>query len=77
VLVWQIADILEEGSSVLSFSSEKLSFDDIFPLDVRFDETYSLIDLKVQQVTNIATGDPLSLKEITSLSTETYKVTSD
>jgi acid stress-induced BolA-like protein IbaG/YrbA len=55
--------------------SQQLSFDEIFPIDVRFDETYSLIDVKVQQVANASTGDAMSLKEIHSLSTESYSIT--
>jgi hypothetical protein len=37
--------LVDEGNAVLTFASEKLSFDDLFPIEVRFDETYSLIDL--------------------------------
>lgn len=57
---------------MLQFASQRLVFEDIFPLDVRFEETYSLIDVKVDQVVNAATGDNMSLKEIHSLSTESY-----
>jgi hypothetical protein len=66
---------LEEGNAVLSFASERLAFEDIFPIDVNFYETYSLIDVKVERVTNAATGDNLSLKTIHSLSTENYRIT--
>jgi hypothetical protein len=59
---------------VLSFASEKLVFEDIFPIDVKFDETYSLIDVKVEKLVNAATGDALSLKMLHSLSTETYRI---
>ena len=63
-----------EGSAVLSFASDKLQFEDIFPIDVKFEETYSLIDLKVEQATNAATGEALSLKTIHSLLTENYRI---
>ena len=63
---------MEEGNAVLSFASEKLQFEDLFPIDVKFDETYSLIDVNVEKVVNAATGDALSLKLVHSLMTETY-----
>ena len=69
--------MFNEETAVLSFASEKLSFDEMFPLEVRFDETYSLIDMKVEAVKNANSGDPLSLKAIQSLSTENYRVTAD
>jgi hypothetical protein len=47
-------------------------FDEIFPLEIRFDETYSLIDVKVEAVANASTGDAMSLRDIHSLSTESY-----
>ena len=59
---------------MLSFASERLAFEDIFPIDVRFEETYSLIDLNVEDVTNQATGDALSLKTLHSLTTENYRI---
>jgi hypothetical protein len=46
----------------LTFASEKLSFDDLFPIEVRFDETYSMIDLNALTATNAANGEPLSIK---------------
>lgn len=65
---------MEEGSSVLSFASEKLSFEDIFPIEVKFEETYSLIDVNVESVGNLATGDTLSVKTLHSLTTENYRI---
>lgn len=50
-------------------------FDEIFPLGVQFDETYSLIDVKVDQIVSAASGDTMSLKEVHSLSTESYQIT--
>lgn len=49
----------------------------MFPIEVKFDETYSLIDLQTEQVTNASTGDALSLKTIHSLSTENYRVNAE
>jgi len=60
---------------VLQFASSKLAFDDMFPLEARFDETYSLLDVKVEQVANASTGDAMSVKEIHSLSSESYLIT--
>ena len=65
----------EEGSAVLQFASQQLQADDLFPLEVKFDETYSLIDMNVVQVVNAASGDTMSVKTIHSLSTENYSVT--
>lgn len=74
-LLWHVANIHEEGSAVLQFASSRLHFDSLFPLEARFDETYSLIDVKVEQVVNANTGDAMSLKEIHSLSSESYFIT--
>lgn len=60
---------------MLSFSSERLSFEELFPIDIKFDETYSLIDLNVDKVVNMTTGDALSLKTIHSLTADNYRVT--
>lgn len=58
----------------MSFASERLAFEEIFPIEVRFDETYSLINVNVEKVANAATGDALSIKTLHSLSTENYKI---
>ncbi len=47
----------------------------MFPIDIRFDETYSLIGMNVQHVANAATGDVMSVKALHSLSTESYTIT--
>jgi hypothetical protein len=47
----------------------------MFPIEASFDETYSLIDVKVDQVANASTGDSMSVKEIHSLSSEAYFIT--
>ena len=73
-MLWHVSNLIEEGSAVLSFSSERLAFEDIFPIEVRFEETYSLIDVNVQKVANLATGEALSLKTVHSLSTENYRI---
>lgn len=74
MLLWIVSNLTEEGSAVLSFASEKLAFEDIFPIDVRFEETYSLIDLNVENVTSQATGDQLSVKTLHSLTSENYRI---
>jgi len=70
-----VQNITDEGNAVLQFASQQLAFDEIFPIDVRFDETYSLIDMCVEQVTNAATGEAMSLKAVHSLQTEGYSIT--
>lgn len=62
---------------MLSFASAGLAFEDIFPIDVRFEETYSLIDMNVVSVANAQTGDALSMKSIHSLTTENYRISSE
>lgn len=47
----------------------------MFPIEVKFDETYSLIDVSVQQVATASSGEPMSLKAVHSLSTESYSIT--
>ena len=59
----------------MQFASQVLTFDDMFPIDIKFDETYSLIDMNVQQVANAQSGDAMSVKVLHSLSTESYTIT--
>ena len=47
LLMWHVQTITDEGTAVLQFASQQLSFDDLFPIEVKFDETYSLIDMNV------------------------------
>jgi hypothetical protein len=48
-----VANLIEEGgNAVLQFASQALVFDEMFPIDISFDETYSLIDMSVVQVAN-------------------------
>ena len=44
MFLWHISNITEEGNAVLSFASEKLVFDEMFPIEIKFDETYSVIN---------------------------------
>lgn len=74
-LLWHVINLHEEGSAVLQFASQQLQFDDLFPLEVSFDETYSLIDMNVVQVANASSGDAMSVKTLHSLSTDNYTVT--
>lgn len=77
-LVWHVPNIHEDESAVLSFASKALVFDDMFPLDVKFNEQYSLIDLQLQNApTDSATGEEMSLKLGTTLASDGYKITSD
>ena len=74
-LLWHVPNLIETGSAVLQFASQALAFDDMFPIDIRFDETYSFIGMNVQHVANAATGDVMSVKALHSLSTESYTIT--
>ncbi len=75
-LLWHVQNLMEEGgNAVLQFASQQLVFDEMFPIEVRFDETYSLIDMNVVQVVNAQSGDQMSVKTIHSLSTESYTIT--
>ena len=78
VLLWHVANIHEADSAVLSFASKSLVFDDMFPLNVKFNEQYSLIDLQLQNAPLDATsGEEMSIKQTISMQTEGYKITSD
>ena len=77
-LIWHVPNIHEEESAVLSFASKALVFDDMFPLDVKFNEQYSLIDLQLQSAPkDSTTGDEMSLKLGTSMLSDGYKISSD
>lgn len=46
MLYWHVANLHEHESAVLSFTAgPSLSFEDMFPLEVKFQEQYSVIDL--------------------------------
>jgi len=47
----------------------------MFPIEIRFDETYSLIDMNVVQAVNAKSGDQMSVKTVHSLSTDNYTIT--
>lgn len=78
MLLWHVPNLHDSESAVLSFASKSLSFDDMFPLDVRFHEQYSLIDMNLASDTtkpmDALTGDEMSLKFTTNLQTDGYKV---
>ena len=74
MLLWVVSNLHQEESATLTFASEKLSFEDIFPIDVRFEETYSIIDLEVEGVTSLGSGDALSAKTVHSLTTDSYRI---
>lgn len=76
-MLWHVSDLIGEGSAVLSFASQDIDTDGMYPIEIRFDETYSLIDLAVDSVSNAASGEGMSLKVLQSLSTENYKITGD
>ncbi len=77
VMLWHVDSIADEGSAVLSFSSPDFDYDSMFPVELKFEEAYSLLDLHVEKVTNIANGESLSLKVLQSLQSDNYKFTSD
>lgn len=47
MLYWHVANLHDSDSAVLSFSSQSLSYEEMFPLEVKFQEQYSLIDLQM------------------------------
>lgn len=80
MLYWHVSNLHECESAVLSFASQSLAFDDLFPLEVKFQENYSLIDLQMNPnavPTDAVTGDELSHKVTTVLQADGYKVTQD
>lgn len=78
VMYWHVANLHESESAVLSFASKSLSFDDMFPLEIKFQESYSVIDLQMNAdvaPTDALTGDELSHKVATVLQADGYRVT--
>lgn len=73
-----MSNLHENESAVLSFASKALNFDDMFPLDVRFHEQYSLIDMSLSadapKPIDALTGEEMSMKNTTTLQTDGYKV---
>jgi tRNA(Ser,Leu) C12 N-acetylase TAN1 len=74
MLLWHVGDLPQETSSILQIASERLSFEDIFPIEVRFEETYSLINMNVEKAASVTTGDALSVKTLHSLTSDNYKI---
>lgn len=78
VLLWHVANLHENESAVLSFASSKLVFDDMFPLDVKFTEQYSLIDIGLQSnVVDANSGEDMSNKFTCQMQSDGYKVSLD
>ena len=75
VVFWHVSNLQEEGSAVFSFSSDKNVEDNMFPLSISFDETYSIINMEVNDIVSKDEGEPLSSKVVKSLSAENYVVT--
>ena len=80
MLYWHVSNLHESESAVLTFASQSLAFDDLFPLEVKFQENYSLIDLQMDPSavpTDAMTSDEMSHKVTTVLQADGYKVTQD
>lgn len=71
MLLWHVPRLHESESAVLSFASKAITFDDIFPLDVRFSENYSVIDMRIAEEApkpmDALTGDEMSMKLVTTM----------
>lgn len=71
MLYWHVANLHDCESAVLSFTAgSNLSFEDMFPLEVKFQEQYSVIDLQMPadtQPMDALTSEPLSHKVSTVL----------
>ena len=71
MLLWHVSRLHESESAVLSFASKAITFDDIFPLDVRFSENYSVIDMRIAEEApkpmDALTGDEMSMKLVTTM----------
>ena len=46
----------------MSFASQRLQFDEMFPIEVKFEEAYSLIDMHVEGVKSVDSGEVMSCK---------------
>ena len=80
MLYWHVSNLHESESAVLAFASQSLAFDDLFPLEVKFQENYSLIDLQMDPntvPTDAMASDEMSHKVTTVLQADGYKVTQD
>jgi hypothetical protein len=62
---------------VVQFSFSKLQFDDIFPISVKFMSPYSLIDVGVESVASVESGEAMTIKTQSCVMTENYRVVSE
>lgn len=77
-MLWHVPNLHEQESAVLSFASKAIVFDEMFPLEVRFNEQYSLIDLNIQGVPRDAlTGEEMTKKISNVMCNESYKITNE
>ena len=77
-LLWHVPNLHETSSAVLNFASKALVFDDMFPLEVNFNESYSLVDLELSNApTDGSSGEEMSRKVTHQLSTDSYNITND
>ena len=80
-LVWHVANLHQSESAVLTFASKGLSYDDMFPLDVSFNEQYSLIDMQISvdapKPIDALTGEEMSLKLSSQVVSDGYKINAD
>jgi len=77
-LYWHVANLHERESAVLSFASSALVFDDMFPLEIKFHEQYSVIGLELKdQPKDGQSGEDMSSKLTTTMKSEGYKITNE
>jgi len=77
-LIWSIMNLEEEETAVLSFTSQSLLFEDIFPIEVKFTENYSLVNLEMKgKPMNAVSGEEMSSKVSTCLQSDGYKISFD
>jgi hypothetical protein len=62
MLLWHVSNLHENESAVLKFASKALAFDDMFPLDIKFREQYSVVDLDIKGAPTDGGEEPLSFK---------------
>ena len=75
-LIWHVENLQENESAVLSL--QNISFDDMFPLDIKFTEDYSLIGLEVSQApVDSKTGENMSIKLSQKLKDDNYSIVAE
>jgi hypothetical protein len=77
ILLWHVPNLHENESAVLSFASKALDFEGMFPLNITFNEQYSVIDLQIDSPKDLNSGEEMSQKTSVVLQTEGYKITSE